>query len=83
MSKRQKEREIVQQSHEGADGADNKCSSTKKLEALILMRAEKEKCEGDKAGTEKGQRRARKGRNSRARAAGTEGGTEGGKEGDR
>lgn len=63
----------MQQSEGGTAGAGNKCSSTKKLEALILMRAETEKRQrwGQK-------REGRKGKYRRGRTGGTEGQEEGG-----
>lgn len=57
----------MQQSEGGTAGAGNKCSSTKKLEALILMRAETEK------GRRWWQRSDRKGKYRRGRTGGTEG----------
>lgn len=62
----------MQQSEGGTAGAGNKCSSTKKLEALILMRAETEKRQ------RWGQKRDRKGKHRRGRTGGTEGEEEGG-----
>lgn len=62
----------MQQSEGGTAGAGNKCSSTKKLEALILMWAETEK------GQRWGQKRDRKGKYRRGRTGGTEGEEEGG-----
>lgn len=57
----------MQQSEGGTAGAGNKCSSTKKLEALILMRAETEKRQ------RWGQQRDREGKHRRGRTGGTEG----------
>lgn len=54
----------MQQSEGGTAGAGNKCSSTKKLEALILMWAETEKRQ------RWGQKRDRKGKHRRGRAGG-------------
>lgn len=64
----------MQQSEWGTVGAGNKCSSTKKLEALILMRAETEKGtekrgreETEKQSTEGEEQKAQRGKSRRHR----------------